>query len=161
MHALVESHAAVLEHNTRLYLDCLQDVDDEVLRRRPSPETNDMAFVACHVLDARYFLAEYLGLEVENPFGEMLAGVRGVEDLKSCPPADALRSAWRDVSARLSSRFGQLDAQDVVRISSHTFPVGDRTVLGGIAFLLAHESYHVGQLAFLRKFHGFGAMRYS
>ena len=33
-------------------------------------------------------------------------------------------------------------------------------VLGAVAFLLQHDSYHVGQLALLRKHFGLGAMRY-
>jgi hypothetical protein len=38
--------------------------------------------------------------------------------------------------------------------------VGDRTLLGALAFLAQHESYHVGQLALLRKYAGLPAMRY-
>jgi hypothetical protein len=41
------------------------------------------------------------------------------------------------------------------------FPIGDATVLGLIAFMVQHDSYHIGQLALLRKHYGLPAMRYS
>ena len=41
------------------------------------------------------------------------------------------------------------------------FSIADATLLGGIAFLTQHDSYHIGQLALLRKHWGLGAMSYD
>ena len=32
------------------------------------------------------------------------------------------------------------------------FPIESKTILGAIAFLALHESYHMGQLAYVRRF---------
>jgi uncharacterized damage-inducible protein DinB len=41
------------------------------------------------------------------------------------------------------------------------FPgAADQTVLSALTFLVQHDSYHVGQLALLRKYVGLPAMRY-
>ena len=74
---------AILELNTRLFLNSLDGVSDEVATRRPNRETNHIAFLACHVLDARYYLAGYLGREARNPFKDMFDAAR--------TPVDGLR----------------------------------------------------------------------
>ena len=43
----------------------------------------------------------------------------------------------------------------------HRFPLGDSTRLGLIAFLVQHDSYHLGQIAFLRRQLAKPAMSYA
>lgn len=157
---LLAPHHAVLRLNTRLVLDCLEGVDDATAARRPSPQTNGMGFLALHLLDSRVFLARFLGLEAAHPFEPLLEGVRSIEELERLPPLDAVRAAWEEVSRALDEGFGTLADADVLRPSPQRFPVEDGTVLGAVAFLLQHDSYHLGQLALLRKLFGLGAMRY-
>ena len=49
---LLAPHHAVLRLNTRLYLNCLDGVDDATAARRAGPGTNGMGFLALHLLDA-------------------------------------------------------------------------------------------------------------
>jgi len=44
--------------------------------------------------------------------------------------------------------------------STTRFPVADPTRLGTLAFLAQHDTYHIGQLALLRRFVGLKAMSY-
>ncbi len=60
----------------------------------------------------------------------------------------------------MSGRFPELPTAELGRESPQKFPVSDTSVLGGIAFLLTHEAFHIGQLAYLRKFLGLGPMSY-
>lgn len=149
---LVAPHHAVLRLNTRLYLDCLEGVDDAVAAHRAGPATNSMGFLALHLLDARSHLGWLVGAEAAHPFAAMLEGVRGIDEMEALPPLDEVRAAWERVSAAVEARLAAP--------SPGGYPVEDATVLGGIAFLLQHDSYHVGQLALLRKHFGLGAMRY-
>jgi hypothetical protein len=41
------------------------------------------------------------------------------------------------------------------------FPIEDASRLGLLAFLVQHDSYHIGQLSWLRKYAGLPAMKYS
>jgi hypothetical protein len=47
------------------------------------------------------------------------------------------------------------------RSNVHRFPLGDSTELGLMAFLVQHDSYHIGQLGFLRRQLGKPAMAYT
>jgi uncharacterized damage-inducible protein DinB len=57
--------------------------------------------------------------------------------------------------------MGELDAETIERPGAHRFPVPDPTPLGMLAFLAQHDSYHVGQVAFLRRQLGKPAMSYA
>lgn len=54
-----------------------------------------------------------------------------------------------------------LAAEELSEPNVHRFPMGDSTCLSFIAFLTQHDSYHVGQAAFLRRQIGKPAMVYT
>jgi uncharacterized damage-inducible protein DinB len=74
---------------------------------------------------------------------------------------DEIRSAWRAVSAHLQEALASLAGSDLAQPNAHRFPLADSTLLGLIAFLAQHDSYHLGQLAFLRRQLGKPAMSYA
>jgi len=160
MHDSISLLYQILKLNTRLFLNCLCDVDDSVAQKRLNERTNNMAIVALHLLDARYYLCKHLGVPVNSPLKDELARYDSFEDIKEFPAMDKVRSAWSKVSETLMDGFGKLSDVDISKPISDSFPIDDHTLLGGVAFLLQHESYHIGQLAFLRKFFGYGAMSY-
>lgn len=147
--------------NTRLLKNCLAGVDDQAAQMRINERTNHIAFIVCHLLDARCFLAGYLGVTAENPFKELLEGARGIDDMKEFPSLEQIVLAWQSVAEVLENRFTSITSAELKAQSSQAFPVEDQTVLSGIAFLLQHESFHIGQLALLRKHFGFGSMSYA
>jgi uncharacterized damage-inducible protein DinB len=156
---ILSAAATVFRLNHRLVLSCLDGMDDEVSRRRLSDNTNHAAFLVAHLAGARHFLLGLLGVETADPFPE-LAEARSIEDVERFPSVEELREAWRELGERLEATWGELDEERLAADSPQPFPVEDGSLLGAIAFLAQHESYHVGQLAMLRKAHGLGAMTY-
>ena len=149
-----------LDLNRRLFLAALDGVDDSIAVRRPNEHTNHMAFIACHLLDARHFLVSYCGQETDKPFKEVL-DAECFEDIAKFPALQKIKDAWGDISRILYDTLSKLEQGDLAKESTQPFPVEDRTVLGGITFLLEHESYHIGQLGLLRRFFGLPPMKYS
>lgn len=47
----------IFKLNSRLYLNCLDGMDEDQARWRPTGATNSAAFVALHLLDSRYAMA--------------------------------------------------------------------------------------------------------
>ncbi|HEX6749922.1 MAG TPA: DinB family protein [Longimicrobium sp.] len=146
--------------HTRLFLNSLEEMDDDAARTRPGERTNSIAFIALHLVDVRHFTLEYAGGAMANPFTELLAGISAIDDLPMYPPLDEIRGAWSSVSASLDARLGELDGDALAATSPQRYPVDDPTVAGGLTFLLSHEAYHIGQMALLRKHLGFPAMTY-
>lgn len=152
---------ATLRMHSDLLLNCLDGLSDDEARRRISGRTNSVAFLAAHVTDARHFIAGYLGCHVENPLALWLDDVRSIDEMQRFPTLELIRSAWCTASVRLDDHLPQLTAEQISARSPQRFPLGGDTLLDGLAFLLHHESYHIGQMALLRKELGYPAMTYT
>jgi uncharacterized damage-inducible protein DinB len=150
-----------LKLNTQLLLNCLDGISDLDLLSRPNEHTNNIGFVALHILDARHYMARMAGLELEKPFEDITDAAHAVDDIASFPPVEKIRLEWKRFSAVLTEYLTEIDESLLLTEIKEPFPVVEQNVLGGITFLLEHESYHIGQLAFLRKFLGFDPMKYD
>ncbi|HSR69305.1 MAG TPA: DinB family protein [Acidobacteriota bacterium] len=161
MQPVVEPLYATLNLNTRLFQNALNGVDDGVAQERPG-QANNIAFLTLHVIDARYYMARMLGLEdAQNPFADVTEDVRSVDDLGEIPSLAELMFAWQEVSDLLASRLEEIGPEPLEAESPHKFPIDRGDVLGGLAFLLAHESQHIGQIGLLRRIHGLSAMQWN
>jgi uncharacterized damage-inducible protein DinB len=152
--------AAVLRLNTRLLRNCVDGLTDEQAASRPAPPANSVAFLVAHLTDARHSIVGLLGGSAPNPLTPYLAEARGIDDVRELPPLTELLGAWAAASAALDACLETVDATALDAPSPQRFPGDDRSVLGAVAFLVQHDSYHVGQLAMLRRLHGLPAMRY-
>jgi uncharacterized damage-inducible protein DinB len=153
--------AEILQLNTRLFRNCLDGMTEEQADMRPSHSTNSAAFVAAHLADSRYFLLRILGAERPNPLAPYLEGRRSIDEVAESPPLPAIESAWLDGAVAIRERLDSITAVELDTAFPTRFPVNDQTVLGVLTFLVQHDSYHVGQLALLRKYAGFPAMKYA
>jgi hypothetical protein len=149
------------ELNSRLYLNCCDGMTDDRLSARLTDATSSFLFVACHLLDARAYLVSLAGGAADHPLVRELRGVERVEDLAQAPSLATLRAVWEELSQELLVALPLMNPPGLDRESSDRMPVRDRSVLGALTFLLQHESYHLGQMAMLKKELTRTAMRYS
>ena len=61
----------------------------------------------------------------------------------------------------LDASLGSLTPERLATPSPQRFPVDDGTLLGGLAYLVQHDAYHIGQVALLRRQLGHPAMSYK
>ena len=153
--------ADILRLNTKLFRNCLKDVSDQQAALRPSGSTNSIAFVAAHVTDSRFDLLKLLGADQASPLAAYLDGTRGIDDLGALPPLAEVERAWSLASRALRDRLEGLSSAEVDASIACPFPLPNPTPLSVTTFFAQHDSYHVGQLALLRKFVGLPAMSYA
>ena len=153
--------AAIFELNTDLLLNCLDGLSQAEAQRRLDGGGNSIIFLAAHLTDTRHFLATRLGRPLPNPLSRYLADAQSIEDIGDWPALDDLRGHWVAVGAHLASVLRELAPDALERTGAHRFPVPDSTPVGMLGFLAQHESYHVGQAAFLRRQLGKPAMTYT
>jgi uncharacterized damage-inducible protein DinB len=156
----VQPLAAILRLNTRLLLNCLEGFSDEMARVRHATGVNSAIFIAAHVTDSRFFLLQTLGGALENPLSRFLDKAKTIDEVRTWPSLDTVRGAWKDVSAALDTQLSAATVDDLAASVDVRFPSVDRTRLGALTFLVQHDSYHLGQLALLRKPAGLPAMSY-
>ena len=153
--------AAIFALNTDLVGNCAADLSDAQANRRLKGGGNSIAFLIAHLTDVRHFLADLLGSPIANPLTPYLAEARSIDEVESLPPLTELLDAWRVVSAHLADVFEGMDATALDAATPQSFPTGGGTMLDTIAFLAQHDSYHLGQIAFLRRRLGLPAMTYE
>jgi uncharacterized damage-inducible protein DinB len=151
----------IAELNGRLFRNCCDQVTDAVAGRRLSDETSSFLFVACHIVDARAYIVGLVGGASDLPLVRNLRSVERIEDLPAPPTIAELLEAWDVLGTSFLRCLPRLSAQELNRESGERIPVTERTVFGALTFLLQHESYHLGQLAMLKKHLTGTPMKYS
>jgi uncharacterized damage-inducible protein DinB len=153
--------ASLFDLNTDLLLNCLEGLSDDEGQRRLEAGGNSVTFLASHLTDSRHFLVARLGHPLTNPLAHYLVDVRSIDDIQSLPTLEEIRPAWLAVSAHLQSVLAELTPRELAEPNSHGFPLSDSSRLGMVAFLVQHDSYHLGQIAFLRRQLGKPPMSYA
>ena len=155
--------ADIFRMNTRLFRNCLAGLTDEQAAERPSRSTNNAAYIAAHVVEARSFLLKMLGGTQPSPIWADLADARKIDEVRRFPPLAEMLDAWTRVSHGLRDRIAAMTAAelDAAVQSPFPLPVSDPSAIGLLTFFAQHDSYHIGQLAMLRKHAGLPAMQYA
>ena len=160
MEAAVASLAAMFDLNTDLLLNCLSGLSEAEAQAQLPGGGNSISFLVAHLTDTRYYLVTQLGRPLANPLAGHLEDARSIDEIRSWPPLADLRHAWLTVSSHLGQALASLSAEQLHRPVKHRLSL-DGTELGLIAFLAQHDSYHLGQLGFVRRQLGKPAMSYA
>ena len=153
--------AAIFDLNTDLVLNCVADVDDAAATRRSHSGGNSIAYLLAHLIDCRYVAADLLGSATVNPLAPLLADARSIEEVATLPLLAELVREWVDVSAELKRRLSAATDEDLARPTLQSYPIAGGTVGDALAFLAQHDTYHLGQIALLRRAFGLPAMTYA
>ena len=160
MDARLATLAAILDLNTDLLLNTLEGLSESESQHRLEGGGNSIAFLAAHLTDTRHFLVSRLGRPLPNPLARYLADAKSIDEIRSWATLDQVRSAWIGVSLHVQTTLASLRAEDLATPNVHRFPFPDTTALGLVGFLTQHDSYHLGQAAFIRRQLGKPAMSY-
>ena len=156
----VQPLAAILRLNTQLFLNCLDGLTDEAAQVRHGSGVNSAAFIAAHMADSRHYLLRTLGAARDNPLSTFLDNAKSIDEMTEFPSLELIRNVWSGVSADLDTVLGAATAAELDLAVKARFPGVDATRYGALTFLVQHDSYHLGQLALLRKPAGLPAMSY-
>lgn len=160
MHPSLVPLAAIFRLNTQLLLNCLDGLDDDLAARRSPGQLNSIAFLVAHLTETRHYLATILGQPLPSPFSPSLARARSIDEAGPLPPIAALISCWEVISAHLAVILERVDTAQLNQ-AGPKMPGSEGTILGSLAFLAQHDTYHLGQIALLRRAHGLPSMTYA
>jgi len=129
----------------------LEEVDDEVARSRIKEDLNPIIWIAGHMATYRCKLAHALGRPVDHGWGDRFDRGTEVSDPRPFPPIGEVLTVWVKATEVLEKRFEELAEDELSAPAPRDFPFPDKTLRGMICFLSYHESYHLGQIGFLKK----------
>ncbi len=154
MHQSIAQIAALYNLNTQLLTKTLAGIKDEDTFARPNDKANSANFIAGHTVSSRFSVASSLGMKEECPWGELYGMGAEIKDASEYPSMDEIKKVWDDLSAKLAARLEEV-GEDVLNAEGAWQPPGcEKTNLGIASFMQFHESYHIGQLAYVSRLFG-------
>lgn len=152
----ISTIASILERNSQMFDKCVLGVPAEKWLAQPGGDSNHLLWVAGHVVVYRAKIAAFLGSEWTPPWEKLFLRAVKLGPPEAYPSAEQILRAWREVSETLKSALAGVSSEVLGRPTSPPIPSFDGTLAGTIGFLAFHETYHLGQMGYLRKWLGCG-----
>ncbi len=147
----------LLHVNHNLFLKAASDLTPEQWFEAPEG-TNPLIWLAGHLVHARHGLVQTAGASTDRPWQEIFGRYSKILPPESYPPPAEILESWNRATDLLKSRLKQLTEEELqLEVPTHV-PLKVKTRLAVITFLAWHESYHIGQMAYVRKYLGLGGL---
>ena|SRR5215468_6769123 len=156
MNADLVNITGMFKANDDVVSKAIADIPDEDWFRAPGDDSNHLMWIMGHTIWSRSNVLRSLRDEVAIPWASKFA--RGVarSDHGQYPTIEEIKKTWREISDRLTRSLNEARVDVLDQASPEGRPSFDGKVSGLVAFLAFHETYHVGQISYLRKWLGYG-----
>jgi uncharacterized damage-inducible protein DinB len=144
----------IFSFNDPFVLQALKALTDKELWQAPTSHNNPILWVAGHVVQTRATVLQMLGEPVETGWGNLFDRGAKIGDAKQYPSGTEVARVMREVSPRLGAALSSLSDEYLSRPASLPIP-GIKTLGDELAFFALHDSYHIGQLVYIRKSLGY------
>jgi len=129
--------------------------DDEAWSRHAGG--NSIAWILGHITESRGQLLVHLGMPFEPGWGTLFPRGADVCERANAPSRASIEAGWRATHLAMRDAFAGLNEERLAEASPADLPGAD-SVARLIGFYAFHESYHVGQLGYIRKRLGHSAV---
>ena len=147
---------SMFQANGSVFEKATQGIPEEKWLIQPGADSNHLMFIAGHVVVHRAFVPKYMGIEWSAPWVGLFS--RGAKRVTAgqYPSVAEIQTAWKEVSEKLKASLPKATPELLAQPVPQGRPALDGTIAGAIGLLRFHETYHVGQMGYLRKWLGFG-----
>lgn len=151
------SHAAASFRQTAELLEkSIDGLTPEEWTHRPNETSNAMIWVAGHVVWSRSRALAFLGTEWSRPWLPLFARGSKLVEPSEYPSPEEIQLAWQEVKASLSKAMEDVSEEALSAPGPEKVPSFDGKLSGLVSFFAFHETYHVGQACYLRRWLGHG-----
>lgn len=140
--------------NDNLALRALDGLTQEELWRSPTERNNPMLWVAGHFVQTRAVILGMLGEPVDTGWRDLFERGAKVSDVKPYPQREEIEQVMRDVASRIQIKLASLEDEYLAGPATMNLP-NATTMADQLAFFALHDSYHIGQMAYIRKSLGY------
>jgi uncharacterized damage-inducible protein DinB len=132
----------------------VEGLTDEEWLRRPEGAANHILWIVGHLCWVRSFILKQLGEEWSKPWFAHFGRGSKLDDSAAYPTPEEARLAWDESSARLNATLESVSDDALAAPAIQGPPSADGKMSGVINFLAYHETYHIGQISYLRSWLG-------
>ena len=140
--------------NARFLKQGLAGLTDEDLRKRPNEHANHILWILGHLTWSRAMVLRRLGDDWAQPWMKMYARGEKCVDSPDCPSPKSVMETWEESSGRLDTALSAATDEVLDVPVTQGPPTADGNVSGFVNFMALHETYHVGQCAYIRSLLG-------
>ena len=151
MHQTIAAVGNQFINNTELIIKAIDDIDESSQFIRPDKKGNSINWVMGHITSTRFFLPTLLGSDIKCPFGEIYDQKKELLEDSAYPNLNELKKYWDTASKELIQKLSEASEETLLADIPFKLPAQEQNVRGTFCFLLVHESYHFGQLAYIRR----------
>lgn len=141
--------AVIFRVNDDLIAKALDGLNAAELGQRLTDKNNPMLWVAGHVAETRALALRILGEQIHTPWGELFGRGAALQKAGRYPSIEEIKHFMLEINHKLYARLEALDDEQLAEPAKGTEP--GQTLADQIAVFAMHDSYHVGQMAFVRK----------
>jgi hypothetical protein len=142
--------------NAQSFEKAIDGIPSERWLTQPGHDSNHLTWVAGHIVVMRAIVPRLLGAQWSAPWEKLFARGAKLVAPEQYPAPEEIKRAWHEVSDKLSASLANLSSDALAQPVPKESPSLDGKVGGSIALLSLHETYHVGQACYLRKWLGYG-----
>lgn len=145
------AYAAVsFKQNQGLLEKCFKEISAEEWLKTPNDHSNHILWVAGHIVWARSAVLRFVGgPEWSRPWLKQFARGKKLEDAAAYPSPEEVVGAMTELAGVVKRALEDAPEELLTSEAPPNSPPGDGTKAGVINFLAYHETYHVGQVAYL------------
>jgi hypothetical protein len=151
MDPLVTQSSQLYGITTALVEKAIRDFSDGEAAKRVEGSSNCMLWLFAHLTAVRCTLAGMLGVKKDVAWGEHFRKGSPGDDFSKYPSMAEVRQVWQQITPQLMQTLETAGDEQLSAPAPRDFPIPDKSMRGAILFLAFHESYHVGQMSYLRK----------
>jgi uncharacterized damage-inducible protein DinB len=145
----------IFRTNEGLFHRSLEGLSAEQLWQKSSGNNTPMLWIAAHIVQTRTSILKIIRESFDTGWEKLFSRGATVQDSSIYPGVDEVVQKMKDVTAQLHGRLQAMDNDEISKPVEKARFAGAETLADEIAFLAFHESYHIGQMAFIRKSFGF------
>jgi uncharacterized damage-inducible protein DinB len=146
--------AQIFRRNEALLAKAIEGLTAEQWTTRLGESANSALWIVGHMVWARSRVLQLLGTPWTAPWLQQFERGATSNDSSQHPQPDEILLAWEELSTILPSALEAAHSEAMAAPAPEPSPSFDGTIGGMISFLAMHETYHVGQVVYVRRLLG-------
>jgi uncharacterized damage-inducible protein DinB len=143
--------ASIYQRNEAMLAKEIDELNAEQWTSRPLETSNSALWILGHIVWARSRGLKLLGVDWTAPWLKYFERGSKPEDSVNYPPCGEVIAAWKELMEKLPVALASSSPEAMAAPASQPSPSLDGTIGGMMSFLAMHETYHIGQMAYVRR----------
>jgi hypothetical protein len=144
----------IFEINTYLFSNSLESLSEEQANLQISPNTNNIKWLAAHIIWVRYLMSSFMGNPPDkNPYEGIFDNYKPINTSDDFKSLEEIKKEWEKSTKLLESSFSMIESDFWEKDSAIIVPIQiGKSNASLFSALAQHESTHIGQMAILKKY---------